>query len=407
MKINKSKIILAINVIIMIIIVAAYAFNSIFVSADNNDININIVNNENGTQSFSYEIEGVTYENTNASIPKNTKIKLKAQPKDGYRFIYWVYELNDSTRKLSEKSEVSVTVKLDYEFNAVYIKEENFMVTFYSSEKKDIILGYEEVISGGSATEVEHLEKKGYSADGWDVSITNITNDTDAIALYKASVWSVFRDYYPDFFKGLGLTLAFSIVSVFFALFLGAVLCLARISKVKPLSIVSGAYIEIVRGVPLLLQLLLIYSLMPRIDYGKFINSEILAAILALFLNSGAYVAEIFRSGIQAVDKGQTEAGRALGLSSFTTMRKIVIPQAIKNVLPSIGNELIAVIKETSLASTVDASIGELMSIKKQITSASFINIPPFIVIAVMYFAVTFSLSKLVRYIERRLEARD
>ena len=146
---------------------------------------------------------------------------------------------------------------------------------------------------------------------------------------------------------------------------------------------------------------------MPRIDYGKFINSEILAAILALFLNSGAYVAEIFRSGIQAVDKGQTEAGRALGLSSFTTMRKIVIPQAIKNVLPSIGNELIAVIKETSLASTVDASIGELMSIKKQITSASFINIPPFIVIAVMYFAVTFSLSKLVRYIERRLEARD
>ena len=76
MKINKSKIILAINVIIMIIIVAAYAFNSIFVSADNNDININIVNNENGTQSFSYEIEGVTYENTNASIPKNTKIKL-------------------------------------------------------------------------------------------------------------------------------------------------------------------------------------------------------------------------------------------------------------------------------------------------------------------------------------------
>lgn len=169
----------------------------------------------------------------------------------------------------------------------------------------------------------------------------------------------------------------------------------------------ASAYIEVIRGVPLLLQLLLIYAIMPRIEIGKFLNTEIIAAVLALFLNSGAYVAEIFRSGIQAVDKGQMEAGRALGLTKWMTMKKIIIPQAIKNVLPSIGNELIMVIKETSLASTVDAGIGELMSVKKQITASSFINIPPFIVIAIMYFVVTFSLSKVVRYIERRLEARD
>ena len=134
---------------------------------------------------------------------------------------------------------------------------------------------------------------------------------------------------------------------------------------------------------------------------------KIPVAVIAFGLNSGAYVAEIFRSGIQAVDKGQMEAGRALGLNKWTTMKKIILPQAVKNVLPSIGNELIMVIKETSLASTVDAGIGELMSVKKQITSATFINIPPFIVVAAMYFVVTFSLSKVVRLIERRLEARD
>ena len=137
------------------------------------------------------------------------------------------------------------------------------------------------------------------------------------------------------------------------------------------------------------------------------VDMQTIAIILTFGINSGAYVSESIRAGIQSVDKGQMEAGRALGLGKWQTMRKIIIPQAIKNVLPSIGNELIMVIKETSLASTVDAGIGELMSVKKQITSATFINIPPFIVIAAMYFVVTFSLSKLVRYIERRLESRD
>ena len=146
---------------------------------------------------------------------------------------------------------------------------------------------------------------------------------------------------------------------------------------------------------------------MPRIDYGKFLNSEIIAAILTLFLNSGAYVAEIFRSGIQAVDKGQMEAGRALGLNKWTTMKKIILPQAVKNVLPSIGNELIMVIKETSLASTVNVAIGELMSVQNQIKADSYIVLEPFFIIAIMYFIVTFSLSKVVRLIERRLETHD
>ena len=341
-----------------------------------------------------------------STVESGNKIKLYAVPKEGYRFAYWIYKLGDSNKRLSTKISVSVTIKQSYNFTAVYVKEGSYVVSFVDNSG-DMVFGYQIVEAGSDATSIEQPSKQGYEKRGWSSSLENITEDLDVKPVYKATVWSVFRDYAPDFFKGLLITLVFSVISVFFALFLGALLCLFRISTIKPLSFVSGAYIEIIRGVPLLLQLLLIYALMPRIDYGKFLNSEVIAAILTLFLNSGAYVAEIFRSGIQAVDKGQMEAGRALGLSKWTTMKKIIFPQAVKNVLPSIGNELIMVIKETSLASTVDAGIGELMSVKKQITSATFINIPPFIVVAAMYFVVTFSLSKVVRLIERRLEARD
>lgn len=341
-----------------------------------------------------------------SKVESGNKITLYANPEEGYRFVYWIYDLYGETKKLSEKTSVTFTIKQSYTFTAVYVKEGSYIVTF-NDNSGDTIYDYQIVEKGGSAKSIESPDKQGYSKRGWSTSLKNVTEDLYVKPVYEATVWSVFRDYAPDFFRGLGLTLAFSVISVFLALFLGAVLCLLRISSVKPLDFLSGAYIEIIRGVPLLLQLLLIYALMPRVDYGKFLNSEVIAAILTLFLNSGAYVAEIFRSGIQAVDKGQMEAGRALGLSKWTTMKKIILPQAVKNVLPSIGNELIMVIKETSLASTVDAGIGELMSVKKQITSATFINIPPFIVIAAMYFVVTFSLSKVVRYIERRLEARD
>ena len=135
--------------------------------------------------------------------------------------------------------------------------------------------------------------------------------------------------------------------------------------------------------------------------------SKFLTCVIALVINSAAYQAEIFRSGIQAVDKGQTEAARALGLSKWQTLFKIVIPQGIKNCLPSIGNELIMVIKETSLASTVNVAIGELMSVQNQIKADSYIVLEPFFIIAIMYFIVTFSLSKVVRLIERRLETHD
>ena len=406
MKKIKYKIIFILNVLIMTFLIGMSLFNEITFNAAEN-VNISFEETEGGSENFSYLDEnGEAVSLKDGKVASGTSITLYANPEEGYTFVYWIYEANGAIKKLSVKPQVSVTVKQDYKFIAVYKNSNQVVVTFYDQTGK-IVVDYQVVNKGDDAKKVDTPPLKGYSSRGWNKDLENIMEDLDVLPEYKATVWSVFRDYAPDFFRGLGLTLIFSVISVFLALFLGAVLCLAKVSNVKPLEFVATAYIEVIRGVPLLLQLLLIYALMPRIDYGKYLNSEIIAAILALFLNSGAYVAEIFRSGIQAVDKGQMEAGRALGLSKWQTMKKVIIPQAIKNVLPSIGNELIMVIKETSLASTVDAGIGELMSIKKQITSATFINIPPFIVIAMMYFVVTFSLSKVVRFIERRLEARD
>lgn len=403
----KSKILVIFNVLIMAFILGMSLFNEKPVKASSNEVNISFDNTEGGSESFTYvNANGQVITLNEGKIEKGTLITLKAEPLEEYRFVYWAYTTNNTIKKLSDSIVVNVTVKQDYKFCAVYAKDNQVVVTYLDSTEK-IIVEYKIIEKGTDAPNISAPKLKGYSHKGWSKDLDNIITDIEVKPVYNATVWSVFMDYAGDFFRGLGLTLAFSVISVFCALFLGAVLCLAKISNIKPLKFISTAYIEIIRGVPLLLQLLLIYAIMPRIDYGRFINSEVLAAILALFLNSGAYVAEIFRSGIQAVDKGQMEAGRALGLSKWQTMKSIIIPQAIKNVLPSIGNELIMVIKETSLASTVDAGIGELMSIKKQITSATFINIPPFIVIAIMYFAVTFSLSKVVRYIERRLEARD
>ena len=399
-----SKILLG-SILCILMITLGFGFNS--QAAINCTITFD--ESEGGSEYFVVVDEnGVTSEEqySGSKVESGNKITLFANPKEGYRFVYWIYQLNGTKKKLSEKTSVSVTIKQSYAFTAVYAKDGYYVVSF-TDNSGDVIFDYQIIEEGSDAKSIDQPSKQGYDKRGWSESLKNINQDLNVKPVYKATVWSVFRDYAPDFFRGLLITLAFSVISVFLALFLGAVLCLLRISTIKPLSLLSGAYIEIIRGVPLLLQLLLIYALMPRIDYGKFLNSEIIAAILTLFLNSGAYVAEIFRSGIQAVDKGQMEAGRALGLNKWTTMKKIILPQAVKNVLPSIGNELIMVIKETSLASTVDAGIGELMSVKKQITSATFINIPPFIVVAAMYFVVTFSLSKVVRLIERRLEARD
>ena len=203
-------------------------------------------------------------------------------------------------------------------------------------------------------------------------------------------------------------TLFLAAIAVVVGTVIGALLAFAHMGKIKPLKWFVIGVVEFVRGTPALLQIYLIYFVLPmlfpqlnRID--PMISAFVCAAV-ALTFNSAAYVSEIIRSGIEAVDKGQTEASRSLGLSSSTTMMQIVLPQAIKNILPALGNEFITVVKETSLAATFFA--GELMTFYKEYVGLTHDALPAFIVVGLVYFTLNFILSKGLKFAEKRLKAR-
>lgn len=211
-------------------------------------------------------------------------------------------------------------------------------------------------------------------------------------------IYDVIVNYYPLLFKGLGITLALSAITVFVGAIIGMLVTFLTMSKNIILRFIGKSYVEVIRGVPLFLQLFLFYTLLSNVDV-------FITVAIALIINSGAYVAEIIRGGIQAVDKGQTEAARSLGLSKFQTMRKVIFPQAIKNILPSIGNEYVAVIKETSLGSAF--YVGELMTVQKYIGNYTYDFLSSYIVVALFYFVSTFTLSKIIGRIERRIKSND
>lgn len=214
----------------------------------------------------------------------------------------------------------------------------------------------------------------------------------------------VITRYYNLFGSGLMYTLLLSAIAVTGGLVIGSLFALMRRSRHKLISMVAVAYVELVRGTPLLLQLYFFYFLLPEIL--PFLNLDKFACIcIALVFNSSAYVCEIVRAGIDAVDPGQSEAARSLGLSSRQTMRRIILPQAIKNILPALCNEFVAIIKETSLASTF--FVGDLMTQYKTINGFTFLVIEPLIVVGIIYFLLTFSLSKVVAILERRLKNSD
>lgn len=219
-------------------------------------------------------------------------------------------------------------------------------------------------------------------------------------------IWFLLTNYGIKFLEGAGVTLLLSFITVFFGTILGALLSLAKMSKFKPLSWLASAYIEVVRGTPLLLQLYFFYFFMPMMFSSiRIFDSAFFCVTLALVFNSAAYVSEIIRSGIQAVDKGQTEAARSLGLNGRQTMTRVVLPQAVKNILPALGNEFVTVIKESSLAQIF--FVGDLMTQYKQLSGALAMVIEPLLIVGVVYFVLTFSLSKLLAVFERRLKASD
>ena len=217
----------------------------------------------------------------------------------------------------------------------------------------------------------------------------------------------IFVKYWDLFLiKGLSATILLSLMTVVLGTVFGSLLALIKIGKLKPLKWLVNAVVEVIRGTPMLLQLYISTFLIPVLipAMNELENKKLLCISFTLVLNSAAYVSEIIRSGIEAVDKGQTEAARSLGLNGTTTMTQIVLPQAVKNILPALGNEFITIIKETSLASTF--FIGELMTQYHVIVGKTHNSLPILMIIGIIYFILNFVLSKALGFFERRMKAR-
>lgn len=217
-------------------------------------------------------------------------------------------------------------------------------------------------------------------------------------------MWQVWSQYWGLFLEGLWMTIFMGLVTVLISTVTGSLMAMMRRSRFKPLSYLAVVYVEVIRGTPMLLQLYFFYFMLPQ--WLPVLNlSEFTCVMIACCVNSTAYVCEIVRAGIQAVDIGQTEAARSLGLNGRQTMMNIVLPQAVKNILPALCNEFVSIIKETSLASTF--FIGELMTQFKTIQGITFRVLEPLTIIGIIYFLVTFTLSKLIAVLERRLNASE
>ena len=209
--------------------------------------------------------------------------------------------------------------------------------------------------------------------------------------------------YYPVYLSGLWGTLWISAVTVLFGALLGVLVALMRMSRFKLLRGISKAYIEVLRGTPILLQLYFFWIGLPKLVPFELSDTQCIVAALAV--NASAFISEIIRAGIGAVDKGQWEAARSIGLSESHVMTHVIFPQAVKNILPALCNEFISTVKGTSLASVFFG--GELMTSFKTVQSATFLALQSLTIVGVIYFVLNFVLSRLLGVLERRLTVSD
>ncbi|MST09496.1 ABC transporter permease subunit [Staphylococcus aureus] len=215
---------------------------------------------------------------------------------------------------------------------------------------------------------------------------------------------SGFISKYGSFFlKGIKITILISLIGVALGSILGAFVALMKLSKIKIISWIASIYIEILRGTPMLVQVFIVFFGITA-ALGLDI-SALVCGTIALVINSSAYIAEIIRAGINAVDKGQMKAARSLGLNYRQTMKSVIMPQAIKNILPALGNEFVTLIKESSIVSTI--GVGEIMFNAQVVQGISFDPFTPLIVAAALYFVLTFVLTRIMNMIEGRLNASD
>ena len=208
---------------------------------------------------------------------------------------------------------------------------------------------------------------------------------------------------FPLLLVGAGVTIKITALSVAIGVVIGLFVGIARISRIKILRVLAAIYVDFFRGTPLLVQIFLVYFALPVIT-GQRVDPFV-AAIGSCGINSGAYVAEIFRAGIQSIDKGQMEAGRSLGMTWVQTMRYIIVPQAFKRVIPPLGNEFIALLKDSSLVSVI--GFEELTRRGQLIIAKTYGSLEIWISVAVIYLAMTLTISRFVAYLERRYKTDD
>ena len=213
----------------------------------------------------------------------------------------------------------------------------------------------------------------------------------------------IWARYSYVYWKGLLGTLWLSAVTVFFATIIGTLLAILKLSKFKPGQWLVDVYVEIIRGTPVLLQIYFFWLFLPKLAAVELTDTQ--SIIIAMVVNASAYVCEIIRAGIQAVDIGQHEAGLSLGLTGFHTFTRIILPQAIKNILPALGNEFINMIKQTSLASVF--FINELTTAYRTVQSTTFLSIPALLISGLIYLVVTFVLTRGLNFFEKRMKANE
>lgn len=224
-----------------------------------------------------------------------------------------------------------------------------------------------------------------------DTSSTKVEDKAEPLSAQKVM---------PPLLRGLVLTLQLTLLSLLGGLPIGLLVALARLSKFKPLAWAAGFYVEFLRGTPLLVQIFAIYYVLPAVGINL---PDFTSAVIAFSLNGGAYMAEIFRAGIQSIDKGQIEAAQSLGMNYAMAMRLVVLPQALRRVIPPLTNEGIALLKDTSLAQVV--AISELTRAGSELSSRLGDPIHVWPIVALLYLAMTFPLTRLTQYLEKRWEA--
>lgn len=224
------------------------------------------------------------------------------------------------------------------------------------------------------------------------------------------NIFEIFSNYYKYFLRGTRTTIVVALITVLMGTILGCLIALLRLSKFKPFSGFAKLYTTVLRGTPLLVQLYIVYYQLNFIHWpdGSIWGVElarVMPCILALSMNSAAYVAEVIRSGIQAVDFGQTEAALSCGMTRSQAMKEIVLPQAVKNILPALGNEFVTMIKETSIIQYL--GVGDLMYNNGIVVTATYNPLPCYYISAIIYLTLNIVLGKGLDIFERRLKRSE